>query len=119
MEQSSVVDTGNRNTEAWNVAAKAWLIKAQGETMDPLTPAQVEQLESEDAFPLIRELVGCDWIELVKLNSRTILMPTSGLEMWVDEEGKLKLLEPNLLASALAEKPIVGNVVVTLKGVIK
>lgn len=95
------------------MAAKAWLIKAQGETMDPLTPAQVEQLESEDAFPLIRELVGCDWIELVK-------MPMDDLEMWVDEEGKLKLLQPNnLLASALAEQPIVGNAIVTLKGMIK
>lgn len=53
------------------------------------------------------EAIGCRTVELVRL-------PHIGLSMWADDEG-LFVADPetNVLASLIAEQPIVGTVVLT------
>jgi hypothetical protein len=55
---------------------------------------RVVDLDAGESSAVIREAVGCQWFEHVAV--------TDGLSVWVDEEGLLNGLRPNVFASALA-----------------
>lgn len=64
----------------------------------------------------IRPLLDCEWFEIVRAinmkkytNHERAGYGKSGLVMLVDEEGLLKGKEPNPIASAIYDGPIVGN----------
>lgn len=77
----------------------AQLIKTDGTTIE------VEPKNGTD-FTLdeLRELIGCDWIEVVRCRK-------DGMILIVDEEGRLNLKDRNRVASALTFFDIVGNAV--------
>lgn len=62
-----------------------------------------------DADASIRDAIG-GWIERVVLIEATA--ETYGLDVWADEEGLLRGLPPNPVASVLARSFGVGNVIV-------
>lgn len=58
--------------------------------------------EATDAW--IRRAVGCDLFDVVVVDS-----PAGRIDIWVDDEGLLKELEPNMVASLMAADPERGH----------
>lgn len=58
--------------------------------------------EATDAW--IRRAVGCDLFDVVVADS-----PAGRIDIWVDDEGLLKELEPNMVASLMAADPEHGH----------
>lgn len=58
--------------------------------------------ETADAW--IRRAVGCDLFDVVVVDS-----PVGRIDIWVDDEGLLKELEPNMVASLMAADPEAGT----------
>lgn len=58
--------------------------------------------EATDAW--IRRAVGCDLFDVVVVDS-----PAGRIDIWVDDEGLLKELEPNMVASLMAADPEAGT----------
>lgn len=52
----------------------------------------------------IRRVVGCDLFDVVVVDS-----PAGRIDIWVDDEGLLKELEPNMVASLMAADPERGH----------
>lgn len=69
----------------------------------------VTPTDKEKGFTLdqMYSLIGCSCVEPIYFQDG------SGRVMWVDEEGLLKGLEYNLLASYLIGRQIVGSVLIT------
>jgi hypothetical protein len=72
---------------------------------------EVVEFDNSNCYEMLKEGVG-GWIECVRL-------PATGIEMWVNEEGKLNGLEQNSYGTALWSDSYgltdvtVGNIVIT------
>lgn len=66
--------------------------------------------EATDAW--IRRAVGCDLYDVVVADSPAVrinIWVNDGIDIWVDDEGLLKELEPNMVASLIGTNPATGS----------
>ena len=83
---------------------RAYLFKADGDSEDIRPEDEVGGFE----LSRIQEIVG-GYVELISVDPCGVCGSNSKMVMLVNEEGKLKELPKNYMASAVANMDIVGN----------